>query len=426
MKDKQVKAIIAGAGSRAMKYASFGLKNPDKLKITGVVEPDKFRRERASRVHKIPKQNCFSDVSELTRKGRIADTVINGTMDRDHYKTSVPLLESGYNMLLEKPITTSISDLLSLWDTVKKNKNKVMICHVLRYAPFYAEIKKRILSGDIGRIINIQTAEHVSYHHMSGAFVRGKWNNRYENSTFLMQKCCHDLDIITWFMSGIKPVSVYSCGSLMEFKSENAPKGAGTRCLVDCPLEPECNYSAGKIYLDMKKWPTYAWRSIERIKNPDREDKIKSLKTDNPHGRCIWKCNISIVDHQSVTIFFKNGTTVTHNLVGGTSRPCRKIHILGTKGEIEGVTEESEFVIRHPDPRKGHEYSEERIKLNIGKDMHGGGDMRLVEDFVKIMQEKKPSISTTDINDSIYGHLIGFNADKSMDNNCVVNIDTDI
>lgn len=56
---------------------------------------------------------------------------------------------------------------------VKENGNKVMICHVLRYTPFYLSIKERVASGEIGDIINIQTCEHVSYHHLSTSYVRG-------------------------------------------------------------------------------------------------------------------------------------------------------------------------------------------------------------------------------------------------------------
>ncbi|MDN5277011.1 MAG: hypothetical protein PWR01_976 [Clostridiales bacterium] len=46
--------------------------------------------------------------------------------------------------------------------------------------------------------------------------------------------------------------------------------------------------------------------------------------------------------------------------------------------------------------------------------LYGGGDLRLVEDFVRRLQGEAPSISSTVLEDSIYGHLIGFAADQSM------------
>ena len=78
-------------------------------------------------------------------------------------------------MLLEKPFAISEEEVNYLYKVVKETGRKVMICHVLRYAPFYVAIKQRLLSGEIGDIINIQATEHVSYHHLAVSFVRGKW-----------------------------------------------------------------------------------------------------------------------------------------------------------------------------------------------------------------------------------------------------------
>jgi hypothetical protein len=229
--------------------------------------------------------------------------------------------------------------------------------------------------------------------------------------------------------SGIPPIRVSSFGSNMQFRPEKMPKGAGTRCLVDCPIEAECLYSAKKHYIDHPdRWSFYVWSCIEHIKNPTIEDKIHSLKTDNPFGRCMWRCDNNVVDHQSVAIEFADGCTATHNMIGGASRASRSIHLLGTLGEIQGVLEDSTYVVRHIDTRPGHEYSEKVVDLKIGGDMHGafgghgGGDMRLVEDFVRVMRGEAPSIACTDINDSVNGHLIGFCADMAREENRVVDL----
>jgi len=419
-----VTAVIVGAGHRSIICGSYGLKHPDELKIVGVVEPNKLRREKTAEMFDIPNEHCFSSVEELVAVPKIADAAINGTMDAIHVETSLPLLEAGYHLLLEKPIATNEEDMLELLYTARRTKRKVMICHVLRYAPFYAEIRRRILNDEIGEIINIQSSEHVSYHHMSVSHVRGKWNNKdISQSTMLMAKCSHDLDIIAWLKSGVAPVKVNSMGSLMQFRPEKAPEGAGTRCLVDCPIEPDCLYSAKKLYLDHpERWSVYVWSFIEHIENPTMEDKIQSLKTDNPHGRCVWRCDNNVVDHQSVVIEFEDGSTATHNMVGGTSKPGRFIHVIGTKGELYGSVDEGILTVLHPDTRPGHEYSEEKIEINTAGEGHGGGDMRLMEDFVRVIRGLEPSISTTSLEDSIYGHLIGFRADQAMEESRVVEI----
>jgi len=148
------------------------------------------------------------------------------------------------------------------------------------------------------------------------------------------------------------------------------------------------------------------------------EDKIESLKT-SPYGRCAWKTDMDVVDHQSVLVEFEDGCTATLNMVGGCSKPSRSIHLIGTRGEIQGCFEDSKFTIRHIDPRPGHEFSEELVDLNVTGDMtgahggHGGGDARMVRDFVDYVRGEQPSLSTTSIEDSVVGHLIGFCADQS-------------
>lgn len=430
MSKAPVAAVIVGAGHRSISYASYSLDHPDEIRIVGVADPNELRRKRVAETYGLSPDQCFESAASLAQRPKMADAVINGTMDHQHVSTSLPLLAAGYDMLLEKPFATNEDDMWELVDVCRKHRRKIMICHVLRYAPFYVEIHKRVLEGLIGEIINIQTVEHVSYHHMAVGYVRGKWNRKSQcYSSMLLAKCCHDLDLIAWMKSGIAPRSVSSVGSNMQFRSEKAPKGAGTRCLVDCPIEADCLYSARKHYIDHPlRWGFYVWASIEHIPNSTIEDKITSLKAENPFGRCVWRCNNDVVDHQSVVTEFEDGCTVTHNMVGGASRPMRSIHLVGTRGEIQGILEDSRFAIRHMDPRPGHEYSEEGVNLNIRGDMHGalgghsGGDKRLVADFVHMIRDEPCSISCTSINDSIYGQLMAFCADRAMEEHTVVDI----
>ncbi len=426
-----LKAIVVGAGHRALLYASYAQHYPDELQIVGVADPVAHRREHVARLYDLPAERCYATAEEVAAQPKFADVAINGTMDHQHVETSLPLLEAGYDLLLEKPFATSEPEMWRLIDAVERNNRTVMICHVLRYAPFYAAIRQRVQDGVIGDVLSVETVEHVSYHHMAMAFVRGKWAHEVEGyASMLMAKCSHDLDLIAWMKSGVRPETVASFGSNFQFRPERAPEGAGTRCLVDCAIEAECLYSARKHYIDHpERWRFYVWDSVE---HPGGDltlgEKIASLKEDNPFGRCVWRTDPDVVDHQSVLIHFADGSTATHNMVGGTAKPSRSIHVVGTEGEIQGVFEESAFVVRHIDPRPGHEYAEEVVDLSIGGDMHGafgghgGGDLRLVADFVRVVRGEAPSISTTTLEDSVSGHLIGFCADRAMEEKGVVGV----
>lgn len=427
MEQKPITAIIVGAGHRAFVYSELAKTNPEMLKIVGVADPNPVRRKKAMEYFGFGEDMCFESAQELATKGKIADTVINGTMDEQHLETAIPLLNAGYDMLLEKPFAPNEDEMRQIVECAKKNNSKVMICHVLRYTPFYYSIKERIENGEIGNIINIQTTEHVSYHHLSTSYVRGKWANSAKcHTSMLLAKCCHDMDIMMWMMSKTKPSKISSFGGKYQFKPENAPENAGTICMKDCPLVDTCVYSTKRLYIDHPdRWSFYVWDALEDIENPTIEDKIALMKSNNPYARCIYKCDNDVVDHQSVLVEFDSGATGTHNMVGGSAEPRRNIHIIGTKGEIFGNFEESKFTVLkiNPSPDAHNEECDvEEVDLKVGGDMvgayggHGGGDEKLAEDFVKFIRGEKPSLACTSIFDSVAGHLSVYLADESREN----------
>lgn len=423
MGKKPVTAIIVGAGHRAFVYSSYALEHPDELKIIGVADPNPLRRKKTAERFGFPEDMCFESAAALAGQPRLADAIINGTMDTQHVPTAIPLLEKGYDMLLEKPFAVNEEEMARLYDTVQQHHNKVLICHVLRYTPFYKAIRERVLSGEIGDVINIQCTEHVSYHHMAVSYLRGKWGSEAEcGAPMLLAKCCHDIDLIMWMKSGIRPCRVSSFGSDFQFPLSKKPAGSGTRCMTDCPLSEECLYSAKKHYIEHPdRWSFYVWSCLEHLDHPTLDDKIASLKGDSRYGLCVWDCGHDVVDHQSVLISFEDGATATLNMIGGASKPERNIHIMGTKGEIKGTFDDSIFTVRKivPGGECENGWSEEVIDLKIGGDKsgaagtHGGGDERLVEDFVRVLQGEAPSISCTDIADSMNGHAAVFCAERA-------------
>lgn len=417
MDQKPVTAVIVGGGHRSLTYADYSLSHPDELKIVGIADPNPDRRAAAAARYGFSETHCFEDAASLAKLPKMADAVINGTMDHQHFKTAVPLLQRGYDMLLEKPFAVSREEMKALMTVVHAYKNKVMVCHVLRYAPFYLAIKKRVHAGEIGDIINIQTTENVSYHHLSTSYVRGKWaNSDICKTSMLLAKSCHDIDIMMWMMQPMRPMAVSSFGSRMQFREENAPPNAGTRCTMDCPLVDSCLFSSKRLYLDHpERWKVYVWADLENIPAPTDEDRFRSFRNGNPYDRCIYKCDNNVVDHQSVLIDFENGATGTHNMVGGSAKSLRKIHIIGTLGEISGSFEENRFTVSKiaPSPEEG--YTEENVDLNVDAEGHGGGDDALTADFIDYVRTGKQSLSCTAIENSVAGHLTVFLADCSRE-----------
>ena len=416
---KKVSVVVIGFGDRAVAYTKYALNNPDRLEVKAVIDPNPFRRSLAKEMFSLADDMLFEKMEDCLKLGKIADAVINATMDELHIPTAIPFLKLGYDMLLEKPITNNKADLLELKRIADENGCKLMICHVLRYTPFYLKIKEIIASGEIGDIVEMETNELVGVAHSSASYIRGKWNNREKcGSSMLLAKCCHDADLLCWFNNGTKPVKTVSYGGRHYFIESKAPQGSGTRCLLDCKVEKECPYSCKKLLIDNEYFAQYTFPCLnKKYEDITVEEKIESLKTDNPMGRCIYKTDADIVDRQAFIVEFENGSIATHSMISGVARPGRNILVIGTKGEIQGFLEENKFIVRTYNPATclWNERVEEITNVVAG-DGHSGGDSRLVHDFVNMELGLPRSISSTVIEDSINGHLLIYAADESLDN----------
>ena len=127
--------------------------------------------------------------------------------------------------------------------------------------------------------------------------------------------------------------SVHSFGSLSYFKGENAPEGAPEYCIDGCPHSKECRFDAVKLYLKNRGAASKWFReACTRIYDPTDEDVEKAIRTTQ-YGKCVYKCNNNVVDHQTVNILFEDDITVTFSMnafnMGG-----RHIHIFGTQGDV--------------------------------------------------------------------------------------------
>ena len=203
------------------------------------------------------------------------------------------------------------------------------------------------------------------------------------------------------------------------------PKGATEFCF-DCPYERECQYSAFRQYMDLKAMPFLVWDSCNKpYEEITDEEKIEFLKKDN-YGRCAYIAGGDLLDRQSVAVTFENGSCCTFMLVGGTLKAERDIHIVCTLVEIEGKLSEDKFLLRKYD-KDAFDGVVQVIDLKAGTfstahmNGHNGGDFAIMHDVIGYLNGiESPSI--TKLDDSIYGHLCVFAAEKARKENVTVKI----
>jgi predicted dehydrogenase len=301
--------------------------------------------------------------------------------------------------MLEKPMSPDPKECLEMEQAARDNDRLLTICHVLRYTPFWNTIKKVIQEGRIGEIVSIQLNENVGYWHIAHSFVRGNWNNSNTSSPMILSKSCHDMDVLSWLVD--QPcLKVSSFGSLKHFHEVNAPEGSADRCL-DCAVEPTCAYSAPRFYLS-DQFRGWAGHFTQELTKPNI---IQGLR-DTDYGRCVYRSDNNVVDHQVVNMEFEGGATAMFSMCGFTFEQERRIQIMGTKGELRG--EEDQITVYD---FLTHQKTE--IKIPSQTSGHGGGDSGIVRNFLDEVRHYNGQESLTSAAASVRSHLIAFAAEKS-------------
>lgn len=413
---KKVKAILIGAGLRGIGYADIMKAQPDKFEIVAVAEPSKTRREYIKNTHNLPDNMCFDDYKPLLELGKIADIAIIANQDRQHFEPAMKAISLKYDILLEKPIAPTPEECSKIAEHAKNEGVRVIICHVLRFTPFFVTLKNIIDSGKIGKIMNVDHIECVGNVHQSHSFVRGNWGNSERSSTMLLQKSCHDMDILQWII-GKKCKKVSSFGKLTYFKESNAPEGAADRCL-DCKYQDTCRFSAKKLYLesDDNEWFRPACTGMV---NPADEDVLNALN-NTQFGKCVYKCDNDVVDHQVVNLEFEDDILCTFTMSAFNAGE-RHIFIMGTEGDIK-TTLAADKIPVHKLGTNEIEYVD--VDLN-GLDMgnHNGGDTGIINTLYEFITGTYTGKSVCTIEQSKDNHMIVFAAEKARLNGTVVDLD---
>jgi predicted dehydrogenase len=407
-----VTAVLCGAGGRGhFAYGPYARKHPEQLRFVAVAEPNDVRRKRFADAHNIPPARQFHSWEQLLAAGKLADSCFNMTQDQDHYQSTLAALNCGYDMLLEKPMTNQLRESVHLVQAAQQQGRLLQICHVLRYTPFFQTLHTILDSGRLGQLISVEHRENVVYWHMAHSFVRGNWRNVASSSPIILAKCCHDLDILFW--NAGKAAKLHSFGSLLHFRAVHAPNGATDRCTDGCVVADGCAFDAQKLYLDMQRtsWP------ITTIANDlSYESRLAALQ-NGPYGRCVYKCDNDVVDHQIVSIETESSATVTLTMHGHAHRESRTMRYEGSRATLRGRFAHGEDELEIHDHLTG---AVENIDIPVAESGHGGGDDGIVRSFIRALRGEEQPL--TNARESLESHLMAFAAEESRTQGSVINM----
>lgn len=402
---KKITALLIGAGQRGTNaYGAYALNHPDELSFIAVAEPRQDRREAFARAHNIPKEFQFAHWRDAFSLARFADCAFICTQDREHFAPATEALKSGYHVLLEKPMSPEKHEILAMADMAERTGLTLSVCHVLRYSPFFTTIKRLLDEGTIGNLICIEHLESVGFWHAAHSYVRGNWRKT-EVSPMILAKSCHDTDILQW-LAGSECECVTSFGSLAHFNAEHAPIDAPSRCTDGCKHQNTCPYYAPRFYL---RYANASYGGFISVLTLDQtpEGVMKALR-EGPYGRCVYRCDNDVVDHQTVQFRFRNGVHASFVMSAFTMFNERVINIMGSHGQIRGNMDKN--IVELWDFATG---SHTTIEVNPLKGEHNGSDEAMLSAFTALLRGEKGVKNQTDARLSAKSHIVALAAEKS-------------
>ncbi|MFF1687770.1 MULTISPECIES: Gfo/Idh/MocA family oxidoreductase [unclassified Streptomyces] len=288
----------------------------------------------------------------------------------------------------------------------------------MRYAPYTRRLKEFLDAGRIGDIVSVQHLEPIGYWHFAHSFVRGNWRRTDESTFTLLSKSCHDIDWLSHIVG--RPVhAVSSFGSLHHFRPENAPVGSTARCL-DCPLaQGSCPYAAQRLYqVGLRGGGVKRYFTRIAAEELTEEAVTQALRT-GPYGRCVYRSDNDVVDHQVVNLEYEGGITAAFTLTAFTPQKNRHTKIFGTRGQLTGDGRTIEIYDFATDERTVVDTDNGGSSAAAG---HGGGDDGLMSAFLRALHQGRPELLLTGAQESRDTHRIVFAAEHARRTGQVVHL----
>lgn len=401
-KSQPITISVIGAGNRAKEYLKVLDREYEGLfEVVAIFEPKIDNQDYFRQQYDLTDSQIYDSYQHFLNMDRISDVVIIATLDDMHLEPTLAAIDKDYDIILEKPISISLEETILISEAAKgRDDQLIAVCHVLRHSPFFKKLKEIVDSKVLGEVVDIQHNENIGYYHFAHSYVRGNWRNTKIAAPLIVAKSCHDMDILLYLLGNKHAERVASFGSLSFFnKNHYLPEKMSHRC-EDCKIEPECPYSALKIYSSGKmKSVVFDNRNVESL--------IKDLKGSN-YGVCVFDSDNNVNDNQVSIIEFSDGVHATFNLSAFSNNIHRTIKIMCQYGEIRGNEFTKEIEIAPFGKEK------EIIKIDKLAGGHGGADTGFMRNFMKTYLDNTPFDSTLEM--SIESHVMAFAADYS-DNN---------
>ncbi|MEK6943372.1 MAG: Gfo/Idh/MocA family oxidoreductase [Nanoarchaeota archaeon] len=146
----KLKVAVIGAGAMGKNHARVysEMKN---VELVAVCDSSK---EVGGQIAALYGAKYYSDYKDMLAKEKL-DAVSICVPTKFHREVSIAVIKKKINVLVEKPIATTVSEAEEIISEAQKNKVKLMIGHIECFNPVVVELKRRIAGGELGKIYKV-------------------------------------------------------------------------------------------------------------------------------------------------------------------------------------------------------------------------------------------------------------------------------
>lgn len=275
-----------------------------------------------------------------------ADLLFVGSPNAFHLEQIRAGLEAGLLVFAEKPVVVSVEETMQLAGLLARHgPERVMVGLVLRYSRHMVDLRAAMAEGALGEVVSLEANEHIGPHH--GAFFMRDWRRHSRRSGgFMLEKCCHDLDLYD-MITGSRPRRVASFGGRGSFLARHAP----------------ASNSEAEIFHRKRS----VWES-----------------TDDPFGS-----DADIVDFQTALLEYETGASLAFHTNLNVPDEHRRFCVMGTHGMAEGDFVRGFLRITR---RDGTRHAEHDYTGDASRGAHYGADDLMVRDVAAYLRGEAGSL----------------------------------
>jgi predicted dehydrogenase len=418
-----VTVALIGAGLRGL-FAYGTHAEAAGVRFVAVVDPLSSRRDAFGDAHGIGPEGRHPSVADWLAAGVSAEAAIIATPDRAHVEPTLAALAAGCHVLVEKPLAPSLDECVQLVRAADVAGRSLHVAHVLRYTPFFRAVRDVVRSGELGQIVTVEHRENVDARHMAHSYVRGAYRREGQSNPMILAKSSHDLDLLHWILDD--PVQrLSSFGSLLHFRPTAVGPEIPERCTDGCPVQSSCPFDAVAAYAPDGPVAGPEIRLLTALfplEDPPTFDPASRRRAlaSSPYGRCVYRCDNDVVDHQVVAMELASGASVSFTVHGHSHREGRTMRFDGTRATLRAAfTDEPEITISYHGTDRVARVELPSVEV-IG---HGGGDEGVVRAFAASLRGAPPGEGlSSDGRSSLESHLLGWVAEEARSSGTVIDV----